>query len=129
MSSVRDLIASAFALFSPAPDAPASPAPLTPPKPITMRDIPIWREIEKTPRKSKRKRNLDQPDLDWLRRNAFPHPVPGCSWSDADLARDIRANVSMRTGQIVLKDRRKPWQRELVNFSVDRTGSVVTGRR
>lgn len=36
--------------------------------------------------------------------------------------------VDSRTGRLVLKDRRKPWQKTLQAFSVDRTGCVVTPR-
>lgn len=51
----------------------------------------------------------------------FSFPI----WSDADVARDPHPRVSTRTGQFTLVDRRKPWQRELVNFSVSRCGSIV----
>ena len=115
MSSVRALMARAVALLSPARTMPAAaPAPLAAPKPD---------------RKARAKPAPAAPDLDWMRRNAFPHPVPGCAWSDADLARTFRANVSMRTGQIILTDRRKPWQKELKNFSFDRTGTIASPRR
>lgn len=36
--------------------------------------------------------------------------------------------IDKQTGKLLLKDRRKPWQKTLQAFSVDRTGCIVTPR-
>lgn len=43
-------------------------------------------------------------------------------------AKRAAQKVDSRTGKLLLKDRRKPWQKALQAFSVDRTGCIVTPR-
>ena len=73
------------------------------------------------PRTTAPKAALSDPEPALYAPEGFPFPI----WTESDMRRDMRANVSLKTGQIVLKDRRKPWQKKgLGSCSVSRCGTV-----
>lgn len=58
-----------------------------------------------------------------------PHGFPAPVWSLDDLHRPDGAKYSKVTGKILLKDRRKDWQKKSMTSNFDRTGSIHTWKR
>ena len=109
------MIARAFQSIAPRP-APRAPRPA--PEPVKV-DPPAWLKLHLAPVGDDVKRYSPP---------GFPAPV----WSDRDIARGdgrkFSGGKTARAGHVLLKDRRKPWQKELGNFSIDRTGCIAKPR-